>query len=70
MSDNSTSNAGNEPTRPQQPAGKRAPGVCIPWEERKAEMPPIEGDEELTRRVWEEIDGLGYMYIWHVLVSF
>ena len=28
------------------------------------------GDEALVKRSWEEIDALGYMYIWQVLLSF
>ena len=46
------------------------PGVCIPWEEKVQEMPEITGDEALARRVWEEVDGLAYTYVWHILVSF
>ena len=46
------------------------PGVCIPWEEKLKELPPIQGDEALARRIWEEIDALGNMFIWQCLVSF
>jgi hypothetical protein len=49
---------------------KLKPGVCIPWEEKIKELPPIRGDEELVRRKWEDIDQLAYIYIWHCLVSF
>jgi len=49
---------------------KRPPGSCIPWEEKKKELPTITGDEELVKRQWEEIDSLGYTYIWQVLLSF
>ncbi len=49
---------------------KTKPGVCIPWEEKLKELPEITGDEQLIRRVWEEIDALGYIYIWHCLLSF
>ncbi len=49
---------------------KRPPGTCIPWEEKKQEFPPIQGDEELVKRQWEEIDALGYTYIWQILLSF
>jgi hypothetical protein len=49
---------------------KKKPGVCIPWEQKKAELPRITGDEKLVRRVWEEVDSLGYTYIWQVLLSF
>jgi hypothetical protein len=49
---------------------KRPPGVVIPWEEKKKELPPIVGDEAIVKRVWEENDGLAYMYIWQILLSF
>jgi len=43
---------------------KRKPGVCIPWEEKRAELPKIVGDEELTRKTWEEVDSMGYRFLW------
>ncbi|HOX40478.1 MAG TPA: uroporphyrinogen decarboxylase family protein [Candidatus Brocadiia bacterium] len=49
---------------------RRAPGVCTPWQEKKSGMPPISGDEAIVKRIWEENDGLGNMYIWQVLLSF
>jgi hypothetical protein len=49
---------------------KRPPGVCIPWEEKREEMPQISGDKELVERVWKDVDGLGYMFIWQILLSF
>jgi len=49
---------------------KRPPGICIPWEEKRKEFPKISGDEELVKRVWEENDALGNMYIWMVLLCF
>jgi uroporphyrinogen-III decarboxylase len=55
---------------PGQREPKVKPGVCIPWEEKLKELPEIQGDKELVRRVWEDIDALGHMYIWHVLLSF
>jgi len=48
----------------------RPPGSCVPWEEKKKELPQITGDQELVKRQWEEIDALGYMYIWQILLSF
>lgn len=48
----------------------RPPGTCIAWDEKRKELPPITGDEQLVKRVWEEVDGFGYMYIWQVLLSF
>ncbi|MFQ6133578.1 MAG: hypothetical protein ACE5R4_16175 [Armatimonadota bacterium] len=54
----------------EQERPKREPGVCIPWGEKRKEIPEISGDEELVKRVWEDIDALAYTYIWHCLVSF
>jgi hypothetical protein len=55
-------------------AGRRAPpvpaGVCIPWSEKMTELPPIAGDEDLVRSVWERVDALGNDYIWQLLLSF
>jgi len=48
----------------------RPPGVCIPWQEKLKELPEIKGDRELVQRVWEDVDALGYVYIWHCLLSF
>jgi hypothetical protein len=47
----------------------RKPGACVPWEEKLKELPPITAREELVRKVWEDVDSLGYTYIWHLLVS-
>ena len=46
------------------------PGVCIPWEEKVKEFPPIRGDEQVVRRVWEETDSLAYLFIFMVLEVF
>jgi len=43
---------------------KRKPGVCIPWEEKKKELPKITEREEITQRVWEDVDSLGYSFCW------
>ena len=48
----------------------RPPGVCIPWKEKKKELPKISGDEKLLQKQWEDIEALAYMYIWHCLLSF
>ncbi|HTT63256.1 MAG TPA: uroporphyrinogen decarboxylase family protein [Bryobacteraceae bacterium] len=52
-------------TAPQPP-----PGVCISWEEKLRELPPLCGDPEIPRRIWNDIEGLAYLYIWHLLLSF
>ena len=49
---------------------EKKPGVCIPWEEKVKEFPKISGDPELVKKVWEDVDSLGYIYIWHCLLSF
>ena len=46
------------------PEQKRKPGVCVPWEEKKSELPKIEGDEAFAQRVWEKVDSLGYAFCW------
>jgi len=48
----------------------RPPGTCIRWDEKARELPPISGDKELVRRIWEQTDALAYLYIWHCLLSF
>ena len=52
------------------PAPRIKPGVCLPWEEKVKELPPITGDQDLVRRVWENVDALGNTYIWQMLLSF
>jgi hypothetical protein len=51
-------------------APKVRPGVCFPFEEKLKQLPPIVGDPGIVKNVWEEIDSLAYLYIWHVLLSF
>jgi len=46
------------------------PGICRPWEEKVKELPPITGDQDLVRRVWENVEALGNTYIWQLLLSF
>jgi hypothetical protein len=71
-----------EPPAPPQPAPgftptpidawctARPPGVCTPWAEPLAALPPIAEHGDLARRVWEDVDQLAYTFVWHVLVSF
>jgi hypothetical protein len=49
---------------------KPKPGACLPWEEKRKELPQITGDEQLVQRVWEDVDALAYVYIWQCLLSF
>ena len=46
------------------------PGICIPWEQKLKEIPPIQGDKKLAKNVWQDIDSLAYMYIWHCIIGF
>lgn len=55
---------------PREGQARRMPGVCQPWAEQRAAMGSIPGDEALCRRIWEEVDALGYVFIWQVLLSF
>ncbi|MCC6490049.1 MAG: hypothetical protein IT364_21360 [Candidatus Hydrogenedentes bacterium] len=47
-----------------------APGVCVPWETKRREIPQILGDEQIVRRMWENIESFAYTYIYQCLVSF
>lgn len=49
---------------------RKKPGVCIPWEEKRKELSTIKGDEDILKRIWEDIDSLGHTYIWQCLLSF
>ena len=51
-------------------APKIRPGICFPFEEKLKEMPAISGDPRVVREVWDNLEGLAYLYIWHVLLSF
>jgi hypothetical protein len=49
---------------------KVKPGLCIPWEEKRKEIPSITGDEPLVKQIWEDVDSFGNMFIWQCLLSF
>ena len=46
------------------------PGICFPFEEKLMQMPPMLGDPAIVRAVWDDLEGLAYLYIWHLLLSF
>jgi hypothetical protein len=46
------------------------PGACFPWEQRVKDLPEITGDPAMVQKIWEDIDALGNMYIWQMLLSF
>jgi hypothetical protein len=52
------------------PSPRIKPGVCFPWEDRVKDLPEITGDPAMVQKIWEDIDALGNMYIWQLLLSF
>ncbi len=56
--------------RDGRPEPRVKPGVCLPWETKRAELPEITGSEELVQRIWENVDALGNVFIWQCLLSF
>jgi len=55
---------------PNPPAAKPQPGECHAWTKKREEMPECIGDEDLCRRIWQGVDGLGNAFIWQLLLSF
>jgi hypothetical protein len=49
---------------------ERAPGTVVTWQEKVKELPQITANEQLVKQSWEGVDGLAYMYIWQMLLSF
>ncbi len=45
-------------------------GVCLPWEEKRKEIPEIKGDEFLVEQIWNMVESHGYTFIWQMLLSF
>jgi uroporphyrinogen-III decarboxylase len=50
--------------------GQRRPGVCVPWEEAREAIGTIRGDEAICRDVWQQVDTLGYFWMWCVFLVF
>jgi uroporphyrinogen-III decarboxylase len=50
--------------------GRRQPGTCIPWSEKRRELPPVRGDEAICQRIWDSIDALGNAYVWWIALAF
>jgi len=46
---------------------RREPGVCIPWVEKRSELPHITAAEEFAQKTWEDVDRLGYGFCWTCL---
>lgn len=51
-------------------SGEGRPGICMPFEEKLKDLPPICADRALVERVWDDLEQFAYLYIWHVLLSF
>jgi len=66
----SPSSASPPPAAPIPCNTKLKPGACVPWEEKQKELPPISGDADLVRTVWENADAMANVYIWQCLLSF
>ncbi len=64
----SASGEGNHMEKLRTPGAK--PGVCIPWEDKRRELPGIPGSEELVQRIWEEMEAGPYTFMWHWVASF
>ena len=60
----------SEPPYVRSDAGALAGAVVCAPSAAIDQLPPIKGDEALAKRVWEDVEGLAYLYIWHVLLSF
>lgn len=52
------------------PAANIPAGACIPWAAQRQGIPVVKGDEALAQQIWENVDSLGYLFIWQVLLSF
>ncbi|MBN1675784.1 MAG: hypothetical protein JXR37_32370 [Kiritimatiellae bacterium] len=46
------------------------PGVCVPWPQKRAELPARLEGEDLLRDIWAKVDALGNTFIWRCLVWF
>ena len=44
---------------------KLKPRMMTSWEKREVEIGGIQGDEELIRRPWEQLEAIAYTWIWH-----
>ena len=46
------------------------PGVCRAWADKARELPAMKGDAAIPERIWDSVEGLAYLYIWHMVLSF
>ena len=38
--------------------------------DKARELPEVTGDPAMVKRVWQQLDGMGNMFIWQLLLSF
>lgn len=47
-----------------------AAGACLPWQAVRNDLAPVQGDERIVERIWDNVDALANMYVWQCLLSF
>jgi hypothetical protein len=52
------------------PTTTKPPGVCVTWDEAKADWSEIKGDEKIVQKIWEENDAEAYLFLWQCVLSF
>lgn len=45
-------------------AGLAPQGMITPWEVKKGELEAIQGDEDLIRKPWEQLEAMAYTWLW------
>jgi uroporphyrinogen-III decarboxylase len=54
----------------QSPDPAAAPGIVLPWEHKRRELPATLYNEELLKRIWDGIEAQAHGFIYQCLVSF
>ena len=49
--------------RAPKPTGS-TPKMVTPWEQRRAELGGVKGDEDLIRTPWEQLEAAAYAWVW------
>ena len=63
--------AGRRPGQfPEWATAPKSSPACASRGRRSRGIAADQGDPDMVRRVWNDIEGLAYLYIWHVLLSF
>jgi uroporphyrinogen-III decarboxylase len=55
---------------PSPAADKAQPNECYAWQQKRREIGELPGDEQLCKRIWQDVDALGNCFIWQMLLSF